>query len=128
MPGNSPRSRRDDWCLVWGQHKLAPTQVWEMLLLQPISLLLSPPTVFICSFMVAAPIFGYLGDRFNRKIILSCGIFFWSAITFSSSFITEQVRSCVKEAVVALQLILGCVDQLSITALLLSFHVEVLLA
>lgn len=49
--------------------------------------------VFICSFMVAAPIFGYLGDRFNRKIILSCGIFFWSAVTFSSSFITEQVRS-----------------------------------
>ncbi|XP_030143735.1 sphingosine-1-phosphate transporter SPNS2 isoform X2 [Taeniopygia guttata] len=48
-------------------------------------------TVFICSFMVAAPIFGYLGDRFNRKIILSCGIFFWSAVTFSSSFITEQV-------------------------------------
>ncbi|XP_056362765.1 sphingosine-1-phosphate transporter SPNS2-like isoform X1 [Oenanthe melanoleuca] len=47
-------------------------------------------TVFICSFMVAAPIFGYLGDRFNRKIILSCGIFFWSAVTFSSSFITEQ--------------------------------------
>uniref|UniRef100_A0A8D2Q7M6 Sphingolipid transporter 2 n=1 Tax=Varanus komodoensis TaxID=61221 RepID=A0A8D2Q7M6_VARKO len=51
---------------------------------------LSPPAVFICSFMVAAPIFGYLGDRFNRKIILSCGIFFWSAVTFSSSFITEQ--------------------------------------
>ncbi|XP_075576240.1 sphingosine-1-phosphate transporter SPNS2-like [Pelecanus crispus] len=47
-------------------------------------------TVFICSFMVAAPIFGYLGDRFNRKIILSCGIFFWSAVTFSSSFITGQ--------------------------------------
>ncbi|XP_069470832.1 sphingosine-1-phosphate transporter SPNS2 isoform X1 [Ambystoma mexicanum] len=47
-------------------------------------------TVFICSFMVAAPIFGYLGDRFNRKIILSCGIFFWSAVTFSSSFITKQ--------------------------------------
>lgn len=47
-------------------------------------------TVFICSFMVAAPIFGYLGDRFNRKVILSCGIFFWSAITFSSSFISKQ--------------------------------------
>ncbi|XP_056663701.1 sphingosine-1-phosphate transporter SPNS2 isoform X2 [Monodelphis domestica] len=47
-------------------------------------------SVFICSFMVAAPIFGYLGDRFNRKVILSCGIFFWSAITFSSSFITQQ--------------------------------------
>nr|XP_055161025.1 sphingosine-1-phosphate transporter SPNS2 isoform X1 [Nyctereutes procyonoides] len=48
------------------------------------------PQVFICSFMVAAPIFGYLGDRFNRKVILSCGIFFWSAVTFSSSFIPQQ--------------------------------------
>uniref|UniRef100_A0ABI8ABY1 Major facilitator superfamily (MFS) profile domain-containing protein n=1 Tax=Felis catus TaxID=9685 RepID=A0ABI8ABY1_FELCA len=46
--------------------------------------------VFICSFMVAAPIFGYLGDRFNRKVILSCGVFFWSAVTFSSSFIPRQ--------------------------------------
>lgn len=48
--------------------------------------------VFICSFMVAAPIFGYLGDRFNRKVILSCGIFFWSAVTLLSSFITKEVR------------------------------------
>ncbi|KAF4073057.1 hypothetical protein AMELA_G00254500 [Ameiurus melas] len=47
-------------------------------------------TVFICSFMVAAPIFGYLGDRFNRKVILSCGIFFWSAVTLLSSFITKE--------------------------------------
>ncbi|KAG2459628.1 SPNS2 protein, partial [Polypterus senegalus] len=47
-------------------------------------------TVFICSFMVAAPIFGYLGDRFNRKIILSCGIFFWATVTLSSSFITKE--------------------------------------
>lgn len=47
-------------------------------------------TVFICSFMVAAPIFGYLGDRFNRKVILSCGIFFWSAVTLSSSFISKE--------------------------------------
>uniref|UniRef100_A0A8C3YU46 SPNS lysolipid transporter 2, sphingosine-1-phosphate n=1 Tax=Catagonus wagneri TaxID=51154 RepID=A0A8C3YU46_9CETA len=47
-------------------------------------------SVFICSFMVAAPIFGYLGDRFNRKVILSGGIFFWSAVTFSSSFIPQQ--------------------------------------
>uniref|UniRef100_A0A8D3BPH3 SPNS lysolipid transporter 2, sphingosine-1-phosphate n=1 Tax=Scophthalmus maximus TaxID=52904 RepID=A0A8D3BPH3_SCOMX len=47
-------------------------------------------TVFICSFMVAAPIFGYLGDRFNRKVILSCGIFFWSIVTLSSSFISKE--------------------------------------
>lgn len=42
--------------------------------------------------MVAAPIFGYLGDRFNRKVILSCGIFFWSVVTLSSSFIGKEVR------------------------------------
>ncbi|XP_041947742.1 protein spinster homolog 2 isoform X2 [Alosa sapidissima] len=47
-------------------------------------------TVFICSFMFAAPVFGYLGDRFNRKVILSCGIFFWSIVTLSSSFITNK--------------------------------------
>ncbi|XP_077597112.1 sphingosine-1-phosphate transporter SPNS2 isoform X1 [Stigmatopora nigra] len=47
-------------------------------------------TVFICSFMVAAPIFGYLGDRFNRKTILSCGIFFWSTVTLLSSFIGDE--------------------------------------
>lgn len=41
--------------------------------------------------MVAAPIFGYLGDRFNRKVILSCGIFFWSIVTLSSSFIGKEV-------------------------------------
>ncbi|KAM9846837.1 sphingosine-1-phosphate transporter SPNS2 isoform 2-T2 [Aulostomus maculatus] len=40
--------------------------------------------------MVAAPIFGYLGDRFNRKVILSCGIFFWSIVTLSSSFISKE--------------------------------------
>ncbi|XP_059818276.1 protein spinster homolog 1-like isoform X2 [Hypanus sabinus] len=44
-------------------------------------------TVFICSYMIFAPIFGYLGDRYNRKIIMSCGIFFWSAVTLLSSFV-----------------------------------------
>ncbi|XP_061596141.1 sphingosine-1-phosphate transporter SPNS2 isoform X2 [Cololabis saira] len=47
-------------------------------------------TVFICSFMVAAPIFGYLGDRFKRKVILSGGIFFWSIVTLLSSFISKE--------------------------------------
>ncbi|NXH23241.1 SPNS3 protein, partial [Bucco capensis] len=46
-------------------------------------------TVFILCYMLAAPIFGYLGDRYNRKSILGAGIFFWSAVTLGSSFITE---------------------------------------
>ncbi|XP_041094628.1 protein spinster homolog 1 [Polyodon spathula] len=47
-------------------------------------------TVFICSYMVLAPIFGYLGDRYNRKLIMSVGIFFWSVVTLCSSFIPKE--------------------------------------
>ncbi|XP_056199781.1 protein spinster homolog 3-like isoform X2 [Falco biarmicus] len=46
-------------------------------------------TVFILCYMLAAPIFGYLGDRYNRKIILGAGIFFWSCVTLGCSFISE---------------------------------------
>ncbi|XP_039363474.1 protein spinster homolog 3 isoform X2 [Mauremys reevesii] len=47
-------------------------------------------TVFILCFLVSAPIFGYLGDRYNRKVILSAGIVLWSGVTLGSSFITES--------------------------------------
>ncbi|XP_029462948.1 protein spinster homolog 1 [Rhinatrema bivittatum] len=47
-------------------------------------------TVFICSYMVLAPIFGYLGDRYNRKYIMCCGIFFWAVVTLCSSFIPKE--------------------------------------
>lgn len=47
-------------------------------------------TVFISSYMVLAPVFGYLGDRYNRKWIMSCGIFFWSTITLLSSFVPQK--------------------------------------
>lgn len=47
-------------------------------------------TAFICSYMVLAPIFGYLGDRYNRKIIMCCGITFWCFVTLGSSFIKQQ--------------------------------------
>ncbi|NXM70218.1 SPNS3 protein, partial [Serilophus lunatus] len=47
-------------------------------------------TVFTLCYMLAAPIFGYLGDRYNRKVILGAGIFFWSGVTLGSSFITES--------------------------------------
>ncbi|XP_073403373.1 protein spinster homolog 1 [Dendrobates tinctorius] len=47
-------------------------------------------TVFICSYMVLAPVFGYLGDRWNRKYIICAGISFWSIITLCSSFIPNQ--------------------------------------
>ncbi|KAM3598445.1 uncharacterized protein V6R79_018090 [Siganus canaliculatus] len=47
-------------------------------------------TVFICSYMFLAPVFGYLGDRYNRRIIMSCGITFWSAVTLASSYTPKE--------------------------------------
>uniref|UniRef100_A0A8D0HM24 Protein spinster homolog 1 n=1 Tax=Sphenodon punctatus TaxID=8508 RepID=A0A8D0HM24_SPHPU len=47
-------------------------------------------TVFISSYMVLAPIFGYLGDRYNRKYLMCVGITFWSAVTLGSSFIPKK--------------------------------------
>ncbi|XP_051741963.1 protein spinster homolog 1 [Ctenopharyngodon idella] len=47
-------------------------------------------TVFICSYMFLAPVFGYLGDRYNRKLIMSVGIFFWCLVTLASSFIGKD--------------------------------------
>uniref|UniRef100_UPI0037E8CA6E protein spinster homolog 1 isoform X2 n=1 Tax=Semicossyphus pulcher TaxID=241346 RepID=UPI0037E8CA6E len=47
-------------------------------------------TVFICSYMFLAPVFGYLGDRYNRKIIMSFGITFWSLVTLASSYTPRE--------------------------------------
>jgi hypothetical protein len=44
-------------------------------------------TVFICSYMLLAPLFGYLGDRYSRKWIIIFGISFWSLMTFLGSFV-----------------------------------------
>lgn len=43
-------------------------------------------TAFVVSYMLFAPIFGYLGDRYNRKVIMASGIFLWSVTTFAGSF------------------------------------------
>ncbi|KAB5522466.1 hypothetical protein PHYPO_G00159840 [Pangasianodon hypophthalmus] len=47
-------------------------------------------TVFICSFMLLAPVFGYLGDRYNRKLIMVGGMIIWIVTTLGSSFITAE--------------------------------------
>ncbi|XP_037333192.2 protein spinster homolog 1 [Pungitius pungitius] len=47
-------------------------------------------TVFICSYMFLAPAFGYLGDRYNRKVIMSFGIMFWSVVTLASSYTPKE--------------------------------------
>ncbi|KAK3083986.1 hypothetical protein FSP39_006341 [Pinctada imbricata] len=47
-------------------------------------------TVFIISYMIFSPIFGYLGDRFTRKYIMGFGIALWSILTFSGSFVGKD--------------------------------------
>uniref|UniRef100_H2ZMR3 Major facilitator superfamily (MFS) profile domain-containing protein n=1 Tax=Ciona savignyi TaxID=51511 RepID=H2ZMR3_CIOSA len=46
-------------------------------------------TVFIISYMVVAPVFGYLGDRYNRKIVMLVGMIIWSGCTLFASFVNN---------------------------------------
>ena len=43
-------------------------------------------TAFIASYMILSPLFGYLGDRYTRKYIVTFGIIMWSAFTLAGSF------------------------------------------
>ncbi|XP_031166925.1 protein spinster homolog 3 [Sander lucioperca] len=47
-------------------------------------------TVFICSFLLLAPLFGYLGDRYNRKYIMIGGLGVWLVTAVGSSFVTAS--------------------------------------
>lgn len=46
-------------------------------------------TVFVISYMVFAPAFGYLGDRYSRKWIMLVGIALWSGTTLLGSFMNS---------------------------------------
>ncbi|CAI2348797.1 unnamed protein product [Caenorhabditis sp. 36 PRJEB53466] len=46
-------------------------------------------TVFIAFYMVFAPLFGYLGDRYNRKLLMITGISIWILAVFASTFCEE---------------------------------------
>jgi MFS family permease len=43
-------------------------------------------TAFIVSYMLCSPVFGYLGDRFTRKYIITGGILAWAGCTLLGSF------------------------------------------
>ncbi|KAM7398497.1 hypothetical protein PAMA_006416 [Pampus argenteus] len=47
-------------------------------------------TVFICSFLLFAPLFGYLGDRYNRIYIMTGGLSVWIVTAAGSSFVTDS--------------------------------------
>lgn len=45
-------------------------------------------TAFIVSYMLFAPLFGYLGDRYSRKAIMAAGVFLWSIFTLIGSMMS----------------------------------------
>jgi MFS transporter, Spinster family, sphingosine-1-phosphate transporter len=46
-------------------------------------------TAFVLSYMICAPIFGYLGDRYSRKWIMVLGVGLWGATTLIGSFMNS---------------------------------------
>lgn len=47
-------------------------------------------TAFLGGYMLTAPIFGYLGDKYSRKYILIGGISFWLTAAFSGSLMSPE--------------------------------------
>jgi MFS family permease len=43
-------------------------------------------TAFVISYMIFAPLFGYLGDRYSRRAIMAFGVFLWGVTTLLGSF------------------------------------------
>src|SRR5262249_61920318 len=43
-------------------------------------------TAFMIGYFVTSPFFGYLGDRFSRKLLIAFGIFVWSLGTLLTGF------------------------------------------
>ncbi|CAF3251391.1 unnamed protein product [Rotaria socialis] len=48
-------------------------------------------TVFVCSYMALAPLFGYLGDRYSRKSMIILGVTLWSMTTVAGSFVPKHL-------------------------------------
>ncbi|XP_053677259.1 protein spinster [Anopheles nili] len=46
-------------------------------------------TAFVLSYMIFAPMFGYLGDRYSRKWIMVLGVSLWSTTTLLGSFMNH---------------------------------------
>lgn len=49
--------------------------------------------IFIVGFMCTAPLFGYAGDRYNRKWLMIGGITLWSLVTLAGSFVGDPTVS-----------------------------------
>lgn len=59
-------------------------------------------TVFVLSYMIFAPLFGYLGDRYSRIWIMAVGVALWSATTVLGSFMDSSFWFMVFRALVGI--------------------------
>lgn len=59
-------------------------------------------TVFLLSYMVAAPLVGWLGDRFPRKYIVIFGIAIWSGFTLLSWLVKDYNELLIRHTIVGI--------------------------
>lgn len=59
-------------------------------------------TAFFYTYMVAAPLIGWLADRFPRKNIVLIGIAIWSGFTFLSWFVRDYNQLLFRHAIVGI--------------------------
>jgi len=43
-------------------------------------------TALVIVYLLSAPLFGYLGDRYSRKLLITIGIILWASFSLASSF------------------------------------------
>jgi MFS family permease len=59
-------------------------------------------TAFFFTYMFAAPLVGWFGDRFPRKNIVVIGIFIWSGFTFLTWFVHDYNQLLFRHAIVGI--------------------------
>lgn len=59
-------------------------------------------TVFVVSYMIWAPLFGYLGDRYSRRWNMISGVALWSATTFIGSYMESYGTFIIFRAMVGI--------------------------
>lgn len=64
-------------------------------------------TAFVISYMIFAPVFGYLGDRYSRKVLMAGGVIFWSITTLLGSLPPEVFYSRLNELVLHTLLVMS---------------------
>jgi len=60
------------------------------------------PTAFIIFYFAGAPLFGYLGDRYSRKILMAAGIAIWAGFSLATSFMPNYWSFLIVRAMYAL--------------------------